>query len=349
MSFPQKIKDELMVASARHCCVCHRYKGVKLEIHHIVPKTDEGEDTYENGIVLCFDCHADAGHYFSGHPKGTKFSPGELRKHKEGWFKKVQERNIPLKSNSHIRVLFENNKESITIRPIFKKIQTEYRDVEELKKMDWKKFVDDRSETHHLASFMFRQIKTFDDFVKFINGELLEKYPERNQDEEKNPQPVLFDFSMTGGTYSYTNQSICQFKLKVSNDGTDTIDDLKLRLDLSEIPDSQIVDTRKELLDSESESNLHFEDTEYISFIPQPPNHLLANDYVISDAICFKPKTEDYSVKLKWEIYSRTTRAWGELKINITPFFEVESSTKYVQNPSEHKSYTEVKSKLEFD
>ena len=41
MSFPSKVRDQLLVAAARHCCACHRYKGVKLEIHHIKQKKME--------------------------------------------------------------------------------------------------------------------------------------------------------------------------------------------------------------------------------------------------------------------------------------------------------------------
>ncbi len=106
MAFSKKVKDEIFVLSARHCCVCHKSKGIKLEIHHITPKQQGGLDTIENAICLCFDCHADAGHYFSGHPKGSKFSPQELIKHKEVWFKIVREHKIrPLNSATNISKL----------------------------------------------------------------------------------------------------------------------------------------------------------------------------------------------------------------------------------------------------
>ena len=95
ISFSQKIKEDILVASARYCSVCHRYKGVKVEAHHIIPVDKGGEDTFENAIALCFDCHSDAGHYYAKHPRGTKFSPTELRKHKEAWNKIVKENNIP--------------------------------------------------------------------------------------------------------------------------------------------------------------------------------------------------------------------------------------------------------------
>lgn len=95
ISFSQKIKEDALVASARYCSVCHRYKGVKMEVHHIIPVEKGGEDTFENAIALCFDCHSDAGHYYAMHPRGTKFSPTELGKHKEAWNKIVKENNIP--------------------------------------------------------------------------------------------------------------------------------------------------------------------------------------------------------------------------------------------------------------
>lgn len=96
MGFSAKNKEDILVASARHCCVCHRYKGVKVEVHHIIPKASGGEDSYDNAIALCFDCHSDAGHYYAEHPRGTKFSPTELSKHKEAWFQIVRRNNIPI-------------------------------------------------------------------------------------------------------------------------------------------------------------------------------------------------------------------------------------------------------------
>jgi len=83
-----------MVDTARHCCVCHRYKGVKVEVHHIEQEALGGKNTYDNAIAVCFDCHADAGHYNSQHPRGIKFSPRELKKAKESWLKIVQQKNI---------------------------------------------------------------------------------------------------------------------------------------------------------------------------------------------------------------------------------------------------------------
>src|SRR6266446_1695243 len=86
MSFSVAVRERALVASARHCCVCHRYKGVRVEVHHIMPEASGGSDDFDNAIVLCFDCHADAGHYNPQHPRGTKFSQRELRRQRDAWY-----------------------------------------------------------------------------------------------------------------------------------------------------------------------------------------------------------------------------------------------------------------------
>lgn len=54
-----------------------------MEIHHIDP---DGPNTEENGIPLCFDCHAEVKAYDPKHPKGRKFTPSELKRHRDQWF-----------------------------------------------------------------------------------------------------------------------------------------------------------------------------------------------------------------------------------------------------------------------
>jgi len=94
MGFSPKIKIDSLVASARHCCVCRKFKGIKIEVHHIIQEADGGLNEYENAIPLCLDCHADAGHYNPRHPKGTKFSKEELRKQRDAWYQIVKEHKI---------------------------------------------------------------------------------------------------------------------------------------------------------------------------------------------------------------------------------------------------------------
>ena len=86
-----------------------------------MPKKQGGEDVYENAIALCFDCHSDAGHYFANHPKGTKYSLSELRRHKEEWFKIVKANNIPKKEKSLIHARYLVTKEFEILKELSQK------------------------------------------------------------------------------------------------------------------------------------------------------------------------------------------------------------------------------------
>jgi hypothetical protein len=67
-----------------------------MEIHHIDPKAQKGPDTFDNGIPLCFDCHADMGAYNDAHPRGRKYRPAELRKHRDRVFRLVEEGSLTI-------------------------------------------------------------------------------------------------------------------------------------------------------------------------------------------------------------------------------------------------------------
>lgn len=86
MPFPKAVKEQAAVACNRCCCICHEFKGIKLEFHHIKQETNGGENTYENCIPLCFDCHADMGGVNSKHPKGNAYSEKELKMHRDKWY-----------------------------------------------------------------------------------------------------------------------------------------------------------------------------------------------------------------------------------------------------------------------
>lgn len=90
MAWPRKVKVNLLVRCGRHCCICRKFCATKIEIHHIIPESEGGATAEDNGIPVCFDCHADIKHYNDKHPRGTKFSPEELRRHRERLFNLVK-------------------------------------------------------------------------------------------------------------------------------------------------------------------------------------------------------------------------------------------------------------------
>jgi hypothetical protein len=89
--FGGKDVESLLVACHRRCCICHCFCGVKMEVHHIDPAGAPASDGVENAIPLCLECHAEVQHYNPRHPKGRKFTAGELRWHKDQWLELCQE------------------------------------------------------------------------------------------------------------------------------------------------------------------------------------------------------------------------------------------------------------------
>ncbi len=105
MGFSKTITEDALIASGRHCCICHKFCGTKIELHHIIQTKDNGEDSFDNCIPLCFDCHADVKSYNPKHPKGKKYSETEVRRHRDNWYKKVKESpGIISSSSSYIQL-----------------------------------------------------------------------------------------------------------------------------------------------------------------------------------------------------------------------------------------------------
>lgn len=116
MSFPSKVKEDVLITCKRYCCYCERYKGRDIEVHHIVQEADGGANDFDNAIPLCFDCHSEIGSYNTHHPKGNRFTPGELKRIRDEFYEKIK--SIPRKN----KTLSEKDSELLSQ---FKKAYTE--------------------------------------------------------------------------------------------------------------------------------------------------------------------------------------------------------------------------------
>ena len=86
-----------------------------MQLHHIVPEADGGDDTAANCIPLCLECHEEVGSYNPSHPIGRKFSAEELRRHRDVWFDSVKAH--PERLSCTIDSLFRPNPESVPSTP----------------------------------------------------------------------------------------------------------------------------------------------------------------------------------------------------------------------------------------
>ena len=86
MSFPETAVAKLLADCKRHCCVCWRRCGFRIELHHIQPRSEGGSDDIENAIPVCFNCHAEIE---SAGPRGRRFTQRKLKEHRRRWLELV--------------------------------------------------------------------------------------------------------------------------------------------------------------------------------------------------------------------------------------------------------------------
>lgn len=96
MVFPADVAEKALLDCGRCCCICHKFCGFKIELHHIIQKSEGGEDSSKNCIPLCLDCHAEVKAYNPKHPKGRKYTESELIEHRNRWYEKVKNNSFLL-------------------------------------------------------------------------------------------------------------------------------------------------------------------------------------------------------------------------------------------------------------
>ncbi|MCP4427826.1 MAG: HNH endonuclease [Chloroflexi bacterium] len=77
MGFSELLKQTVKIRADFTCCWCNN-KQNKVEIHHIIPQSEDGPDTEENAAPLCGSCHDVKG----GNPDLRK----EIRSRRDLWY-----------------------------------------------------------------------------------------------------------------------------------------------------------------------------------------------------------------------------------------------------------------------
>jgi len=89
--FRKNEKIQCLIWCDRHCCLCEKPCGLDIEMAHIGNRED---DNIDNGIPVCYDCHAKMGMYNELHPRGTKLSQEEVKARREQIYDKYTRQYI---------------------------------------------------------------------------------------------------------------------------------------------------------------------------------------------------------------------------------------------------------------
>lgn len=88
MAFNEKTKLLAKKKSAYRCCICHH---PFVEVHHITPQAQGGDDSLENAAPLCSSCHD----LYGGNPDKRKI----IRQMRDYWWEVMEERRKNLTSD----------------------------------------------------------------------------------------------------------------------------------------------------------------------------------------------------------------------------------------------------------
>ena len=110
MGFSEKVQAEALAACERRCCICHNFCGTKMALHHIVQRADGGDDSFDNCIPLCLNCHEDMGKPDPRHVTGKHYSERELRLHRDNWYESLRNAREGIKevTREDIEKLFDD-------------------------------------------------------------------------------------------------------------------------------------------------------------------------------------------------------------------------------------------------
>ena len=64
----------LLMNNGQKCMICRKDVGKRIQWHHIVPKYAGGDDSYENGSLLCCSCHTEVHEFMYGEEEYAKFT-----------------------------------------------------------------------------------------------------------------------------------------------------------------------------------------------------------------------------------------------------------------------------------
>ena len=67
-------KLELLERNGRKCMLCGKDVGKRIQWHHIIPRYAGGDDSYENGCLLCANCHTEVHEFMYGDEQYTEFT-----------------------------------------------------------------------------------------------------------------------------------------------------------------------------------------------------------------------------------------------------------------------------------
>ena len=68
------VKTQLVQKNGTICMLCGKDVGKHIQWHHLIPRYAGGDDSYENGSLLCCNCHLEVHDFMYGDEEYTIYT-----------------------------------------------------------------------------------------------------------------------------------------------------------------------------------------------------------------------------------------------------------------------------------
>lgn len=202
------------------------------------------------------------------------------------------------------------------------------------------------------------QLSTFPKFAASNEKERFEKFKEFmsmdiNEEEDKdenNPQPIIHSLDFPFPTrLQKKNYSTCTLKMKLSNFGSEAIEEFKIKLKFTDVLAVDTVDKINDYIDT----NHYYYN---ILFYKENPFHATSNctqkvlvqgDSFELDELCFQPRPNQSEVQIFWELLSKGYSNSGILNIFVEPNFQEETEDVYLDDFESRESILRFRNEYE--
>lgn len=99
---PEDVAAAVLAQCGRRCCICRRFKPIRLQVHHIKERSQGGSNDPDNLIPICISCHSDV---HSKVPFMRRFSEQELKLHRNSVYQAIREGKLVADEQTEVRTV----------------------------------------------------------------------------------------------------------------------------------------------------------------------------------------------------------------------------------------------------
>jgi hypothetical protein len=252
-------------------------------------------------------------------------------------------RKLDFKTRYNVKLTFQNNDLQIDVTPEFKQYNVSYIDKALLDQLNYNP--DDALEsTLKLVNPSMRS------YTRKKLKEQAFKVDEDTEEERCDVQPVHFYSNM--GLYHRSNKrfnlSCCTIRLKLTNTGSEVIENYKIYFSITNVINADTVDKRDHFLDMFKYTYDTSFNTSSGGTIRPKDNILVQNDSITFDEICIRPIVGESDITLQWKLVAKDYADQGELTIKVNAVIEEIWFPIFVSDPGNYEGKNIIKTKYKY-